>query len=62
MRGVCRSGLAYSESDFQIILIDYPAEAISSYRIVAPKLCLVHMPKFGTAYTRIKLADIFDVL
>ena len=44
---VRRSGLADSQSDFQIVLIDYPAEAVPPDRIVASKLSLVHKPAFA---------------
>ena len=62
---MCRvgcSGLTYPKPDFQIVFIDYPAEAIPAYWIVASKLCFVHMPEFRTAYARIKFAYVFDVL
>lgn len=62
MSGIGRSWLAYLKTDFQIILVDYTTEAVSPYRIVAPKLRLVHVPKFRATYTGVKFADIFDVL
>lgn len=62
MRRVSCSRLSYPKADFQIVLADYPAEAVSSYWIVATELCLVHVPEFRTAYARIKFAYVFDVL
>ena len=62
MRGVGCSGFAYPEPDFQIVFVKYPAETVSTYRIVATELRFIHMPEFGAAYPGVKFADVFDVL
>ena len=62
MRGVSRPGLAYPKPNFQIVFIEYPAEAVSTYRIVTTELCFIHMPELGTTYTGVEFADVFDVL
>ena len=62
MRGVGRSGLAYPKPDFQIVLVKYPAETVSTYRIVATELCFIHMPEFRTTHPGVKFANVFDVL
>ena len=62
MRGVGCTRFPDSQTDLEIVLVDYSAEAISPYRIITAKLGLVHVPKFRSTYPRIKLADVFDVL
>ena len=62
MRGVCGSWLSHLETNFEVVLVDYSAKAISPYRIVTAKLGLVHVPKFWPTYPRIELSNVFDVL
>ena len=62
MRGVGCTRFPDSQTDLEIVLVDYSAEAIPPYRIVAAKLGLVHVPKLRATYPRIKFADVFDVL
>ena len=54
--------LGYSQSHLLTVLVGYPAEAVTTYRMITQELLTVHLPYLRDAHAWIQLVYILDIL